>query len=237
MNADCRLALAGAEEGTSVAAHGVCEKNAQGKYNLLRRRRRKPRPRPSCEKNAQGKYDMLRALVAAVEDRHRYAQGHSLRVSAWAVATARALGLDAQRLPILSYAGELHDIGNMAVPDDILNAPRPITPSEWAVVRQHPVSGIRMLEHFAFLSLALPAIRHHHERFDGRGYPDGLSGSAIPREARIMAVVDSYDAMTSFRPQRTPLPHEAAAAELRRCAGTRFDPDCVEAFLELLGDG
>ena len=212
MNDDRELALADAEEGTSVAAHWACEKKVQGKY------------------------DMLRSLVAAVEDRHRYAQGHALRVGAWAVATARAFGLDAERLPMLSCAGELHEIGALAVPDDILNAPRPITKSEWAVVRQHPVRGVRMIEHFGFLSLALPAIRHHHERFDGRGYPDGLSGNAIPPEARIMAVVDSYDAMTSSRPQRTPLPHEAAAAELRRYAGTQFDPECVEAFLGLLGE-
>jgi HD-GYP domain-containing protein (c-di-GMP phosphodiesterase class II) len=93
-----------------------------------------------------------------------------------------------------------------------------------------------MIEHIRFLRPALPAIRHHHERLDGQGYPDGLSGDEIPMEARILAVVDSYDAMTSSRPYRTPLPHEEAVAELRRCAGTQFDPTCVEAFLGLLGD-
>ena len=93
-----------------------------------------------------------------------------------------------------------------------------------------------MIQHIGFLRPALPAIRHHHERLDGHGYPDGLSGEKIPLEARILAVADSYDAMTSDRPYRSPLSHEAGAAELRRCAGTQFDRQCVEAFLGLLGD-
>jgi len=184
----------------------------------------------------QANYDVMRALVMTVEAKDPYTHGHSLRVQAWALETARKLGLDPQHLQMLSYAGELHDIGKLAVPDGVLNSPRSLTDGDWAIIRQHPVRGVEMIEHIRFLRPALAAIRHHHERLDGRGYPDGLSGDEIPLEARILAVVDSYDAMTSSRSYRTPLPHEAAAAELHRYAGTQFDPACVEAFLALLGD-
>ncbi len=184
----------------------------------------------------QANYDTIRALVMTVEAKDQYTHGHSMRVQAWALAIGKELGFEEQRLRMLSYAGELHDIGKLAVPDSVLNAARALTESEWALVRQHPGRGVEMVGHIGFLRLALPAIRHHHERLDGRGYPDGLSGEEIPLEARILAVVDSYDAMTSTRPYRTPFTHEVAAAELRRCVGTQFDPRCVEAFLESLGE-
>ena len=183
----------------------------------------------------QANYDTVRVLVRTVEAKDVYTHGHSLRVQHWALEVAKKLGFDKQRLQVLSYAGELHDIGKLAVPDDVLHAPRALTDGEWAVIRRHPVRGVEMIEHIGFLRPAIPAIRHHHERLDGQGYPDGLSGEKIPLEARILAVVDSYDAMTSIRPYRTPLSHEAAAAELRRGTGTQFDARCVEAFLALLG--
>jgi HD-GYP domain-containing protein (c-di-GMP phosphodiesterase class II) len=184
----------------------------------------------------QANYDTIRALVMTVEAKDPYVHGHSMRVQTWATAIGRELGLDESRLQMLACAAELHDIGKLAVPDQVLSAARPLTGSEWTLVRQHPFRGVQMIEHIGFLKPALPAILHHHERIDGQGYPQGLTGDRIPLEARILAVVDSYDAMTSNRPYRKPLTHEEAAAELCRCIGTQFDGRCVETFLRILGD-
>ncbi len=181
-------------------------------------------------------YDTIRALAMAVEARDPYTHGHSLRVQAWSTALGREMGLEGDRLATLSLAAELHDVGKIAVPDALLNGRRKLTDNEWMVIRQHPFRGVQMIEHIGFLADALPAILHHHERLDGNGYPEGRKGDEIPLEARILAVVDSYDAMTSERPYRAAMPHEKAAEELRRCAGTQFDERCVDAFLEVVGD-
>jgi len=181
-------------------------------------------------------YDTIRALNLAVEAKDPYTRGHSLRVQHWAVTIGMELGLRPDRLQMLSCAAELHDVGKLAVPDHVLQASRPLTDNEWMLVQQHPFRGVQMIEHIGFLRPALPAIHHHHERLDGKGYPEGLSGERIPLEARILAVVDSYDAMTSDRPYRKAMAHEQAAAELRRCVGAQFDARCVEAFLHLVGD-
>lgn len=181
-------------------------------------------------------YDTIRALLMAVEAKDAYVHGHSMRVQTWAVAIGKEIGLSDERLRMLSCAAELHDIGKLAVPDQVLSAPRQLTSDEWKLVRQHPSRGVQMIGHIGFLKAALPAILCHHERLDGKGYPEGLREAQIPLEARILAVVDSYDAMTSTRPYRKPVPHEEAAAELQRCVGTQFDGRCVEAFLKVLGD-
>jgi HD-GYP domain-containing protein (c-di-GMP phosphodiesterase class II) len=181
-------------------------------------------------------YAAIRSLALAIEAKDSCTHGHSLRVQVWATAVARELGLTGQRLQALTYAAELHDIGKIAVPDDVLRAARRLTPEEWAIVQEHPRRGVEMVRHMAFLRPAYAAMLHHHERLDGKGYPDGLSGDAVPLEARILAVVDSYDAMTSERPYRPPLTHEEAAEELRRCIGTQFDDRCVQAFLKLVRD-
>jgi HD-GYP domain-containing protein (c-di-GMP phosphodiesterase class II) len=146
------------------------------------------------------------------------------------------MGLSGDRLKALSYSAELHDIGKLAVPDSILQASRRLTEAEWAIVREHPRRGTEMLKHLEFLKDSLPAILHHHERLDGGGYPHGLADEEIPLEAKILAVIDSYDAMTSARAYRPALPHDAAASELHRCTGTQFDGAVVETFLRLLGD-
>ncbi len=184
----------------------------------------------------QANYDTIRALAHVVEAKDPYTHGHSVRVQAWSVGLGRELGLDEAQLRVLASAAELHDIGKLAIPDAILKGARKLTEREWELVREHPVRGVKMIEHLRFLAPAIPAVRHHHERFAGGGYPDGLSGEDIPLQARIMSTVDAYDAMTSARPYRRALSHEEAAAELRRCAGTQFDPDCVEALLKMLGD-
>ena len=181
-------------------------------------------------------YDTIRALALAVEAKDPYTHGHSLRVQAWASTVGRELGLGEDQMHALVYAAELHDIGKLAVPDRILRAERSLTNDEWALVRQHPWRGVQMIQHIGFLKPALQIILYHHERLDGRGYPEGRAGEAIPLESRILAVVDSYDAMTSLRPYRGAMTHEAAAAELRRCTGTQFDGKCVEAFLGLLSE-
>ena len=181
-------------------------------------------------------YDTIRALALAVEAKDPYTHGHSMRVQAWATAVGRELGLSEDPIQTLANAAELHDIGKLAIPDRILRAERSLTEDEWALVRQHPQRGVQMIQHIGFLNSTLEIILYHHERLDGRGYPEGRSGEAIPLGARILAVVDSYDAMTSLRPYRGAMTHEAAAAELRRCTGTQFDAVCVETFLGLLSD-
>jgi len=175
-------------------------------------------------------------LAMAMEAKDPYMNGHSLRVRTWAIAVGRQLGLDGRRLQALSYAAELHDIGKLAVPDSILQAARRLTDSEWLIVREHPRRGAELIKHLTFLKDAQPAILYHHERLDGTGYPEGLKGDQVPLEARILAVIDAYDAMTSARAYRPALSHEAAAAELRRCGTTQFDPEVVDTFLRLLGD-
>jgi HD-GYP domain-containing protein (c-di-GMP phosphodiesterase class II) len=176
-------------------------------------------------------------LAMTMEAKDPYTNGHSSRVRTWATAVGQELGLSGSQLQNLSHAGELHDIGKIAWPDSILLANRRLTDEEWAIVREHPRRGTELLKHLTFLSDILPAILYHHERLDGKGYPEGLTGSQIPLEAKILAVVDSYDAMTSARPYRPAMSHEAAAAELRRCTGTQFEPRVVEAFLRLVKNG
>jgi len=182
-------------------------------------------------------YAAIRTLAQAIEAKDPCTHGHSLRVQRWATAVGWRMGLSGPRLRALAYAAELHDIGKIAVPDAVLDAPRRLTDAEWTLVREHPRRGAEMVRHLGFLAPARAAILHHHERMDGRGYPDGLRGEAIPLEARILAVVDAYDAMTSARPYRPPMTHEEAAAELQRGCGTQFDPRCVEVFLEVLKGG
>ena len=175
-------------------------------------------------------------LAMTMEAKDPYTNGHSLRVQTWATAVGRELGLDGRRLQSLSYAAQLHDIGKLAVPDSILQAARQLTDSEWLIVRDHPRRGAELIKHLTFLKDAQPAILYHHERLDGAGYPEGLKGDQVPLEARILAVIDAYDAMTSSRAYRPAMSHEAAAGELRRCSSTQFDIEVVNTFLRLLGD-
>ncbi len=185
----------------------------------------------------QSHYATIRSLALAMEAKDPCTHGHSMRVQAWATAVAKEIGISGRRLQDLMHAGELHDIGKLAVPDEILRAPRRLTPSEWAIVQEHPRRGVELIHHLAFLKATHPAILHHHEKVDGTGYPDGLVGDEIPLEARILAVADAYDAMTCERPYRPPLTQEEAAAEIRRMIGRQFDPQCAEAFLSLMARG
>jgi putative two-component system response regulator len=187
--------------------------------------------------NRQALVNGVQTLVHALEAKDAYTSGHSARVSRYAVKTAVQLGYTAERLEQVRLGGELHDIGKIGTREDILHKPGPLTPEEFQHVKGHAALGERILAPFLTESpTVLGIVRSHHERLDGGGFPDGLSGSRIPREARIVAVVDAFDAMTTSRAYRSPRTPADALDELRRCAGTHFDPEAVEAFLRAFTD-
>lgn len=175
----------------------------------------------------------LLALSAALDARDRETEGHSRRVTKWALAIGRRLNLSRQELTNLERGALLHDVGKIGISDNILLKAGPLMPEERAVMNQHPLLGYEMLKGISFLQEALPVVLHHQEMFDGSGYPTGLRGENIPLGARIFAVADTYDAMTSTRPYRQALPHNAALAEIIAHKGTQFDPRVVDAFLSL----
>ena len=179
----------------------------------------------------------VEALAAAVDAKDPYTRGHSQRVSAYAAAVAEAMGLSAAEVARVRLAGLLHDVGKIGVPDAILTKPGKLTAEEVAIIQQHPAIGERMLAGVPFLREILPAVRHHHERWDGRGYPDGLAELALPRDAAILAVADSFDAMTSSRTYRVALPASEARRRVREGAGTQFDPRVVAAFEQAMANG
>ena len=172
----------------------------------------------------------LARLSAAIEARDPYAKGHSSRVTVFAQAMARRIGLDKERVSILRLGALLHDVGKLAVPSSVLLKRGPLTEAEIGQMRRHPAAGARMLETLGAPQTILPVVLHHHERWDGAGYPTGRRGDAIPLEARLLCIADSFDAMTSTRPYRAPRMPDEAMDELERCAGTQFDPELVAAF-------
>lgn len=171
----------------------------------------------------------LRQLAISVEAKDGYTEAHCGRIQDLAMAVGRHLGLSPERQYDLFYSAFLHDLGKVGVPGAILLKPGPLTPQEWAVMREHPTIGARMLENSVVASAA-PIIAQHHERLDGSGYPLGLSGEEISLEARIIAVIDSFDAMTTDRVYRPAMSARSAMAELERLAGTHYDPDVVRHF-------
>lgn len=177
----------------------------------------------------------IRSLAEAIDAKDPSTRGHSDRVSKYAVMLGRQLGFGDRALEQLKYAGYLHDVGKIGIPDRLLGKPARLSAEEWKLMKRHPIVSARILDPVRIAPAVKAAVRHHHERFDGKGYPYGLAGGSIPLEARIIAVADSFEAMTSDRPYRKALTEHEAANELRRCAGTQFDPDCVDAFLEAIG--
>lgn len=180
---------------------------------------------------------VLFALARAVEARDRYTIHHAERVGGYARAIGAALGLDTEDTAMLYEGGVLHDLGKIAIPDAILLKPGPLTDHEFAAMRQHSVEGERICLSLRSVAHFLPIIRHHHERIDGQGYPDHLSGPDIPAGARIVAIADAWDAMVSDRPYRAGLDPEEAVRRLRGSAGKQWDAEMVQIFLELLDDG
>jgi response regulator RpfG family c-di-GMP phosphodiesterase len=181
----------------------------------------------------------IQSLAEALEVKDPYTRGHSVRVSQYSAAVARALGLSAEAVRQIELGGHVHDIGKIGVRESVLNKPGALTAEEYEHIMTHPVVGWRILSPLLSETPgALNIVRSHHERFDGRGVPDGLAGTAIPLEARIAAVADSLDAMSSGRPYRPAVPGwQDALDELRRHSGTQFDPDVVDATLRAVAAG
>lgn len=173
----------------------------------------------------------LLGLAEAIEAKDAYTKGHCGRVAAYAMALAREAGYPDEQMESLEFASFLHDIGKIGVRDSVLLKPGPLDEDEWAHMRTHPVKGYEIASQIQILHPTMPAIRNHHERWDGKGYPDGLRGEAIPLSARIVAIADAYDAMATDRPYKKALPLEECEGLLRRNAGIMYDPALVALFV------
>jgi diguanylate cyclase (GGDEF)-like protein/putative nucleotidyltransferase with HDIG domain len=178
----------------------------------------------------------MQSLSATVDARDAYTAGHSRRVQQLALAIGRELGLSQAELDLLGHAALFHDIGKLAIPDAILLKPSPLSSEEWSLMQRHAEEGARIIDRLGFLGDAVPAIRHHHERWDGAGYPDGLAGEEIPLGARIIHVADALDSMLTNRIYKVARPADEALEELRRGGGSQFCPRCVGALERLLGN-
>lgn len=179
----------------------------------------------------------LKVLTAAIEAKDPYTRGHSARVNEYAKAIGVELGLSDEQLELLQYAALLHDVGKIGIDEKILSKPGKLDKKEWSTVKDHPLMGANIIEPIELFSEILPFVVHHHETFNGEGYPKGLRGSEIPYGARIITVADAFDAMTSDRPYRKAYSVSAALEEIRDKAGTQFDPTVVEAFLSVIDKG
>ncbi len=172
----------------------------------------------------------LRALTASIDAKDRYTCGHSERVAHVAALLARAAGLDERQAERVHICGLVHDVGKIGVPEAVLTKPGRLTPDEFRLIRLHPEIGHRILKDIPLLEDILPGVLHHHERWDGKGYPHGLAGEAIPRIARLIGLADAFDAMSSTRAYRAAAPRAAVLAEIAKCAGTQFDPALARVF-------
>jgi diguanylate cyclase (GGDEF)-like protein len=177
---------------------------------------------------------LAEALAVASDLREGVPTHHSREVAERGAAVAEHLGLTDDEVLRVRLGGWLHDVGKMAVPDGILTKPGKLTDEEWEIIRTHPAVGDELLQNFPELALACTGVRHHHERYDGAGYPDGLAGENIPLDARILAAVDAYSTMISERPYKKARTGSDAIVELRRCAGTHFDPQVVDALITVV---
>ena len=174
----------------------------------------------------------MRALLTTIRAYDAYTGGHSERVAHYSGTVAARLGLGSDRIEIAQKAGYVHDIGKICLPEWVLSKPGPLNAEERALIKRHPAMGARIISGRPAMETVVPAVLHHHERWDGKGYPDGLVGEAIPLEARLVFVADAFDAMTSNRPYGRVLTPEEAVVELERCAGADFDPTVVAALIE-----
>lgn len=182
-------------------------------------------------------FNVMKSLVAALEAKDDYTRGHSERVYGLSVQIAERLGLPDKEIKILAWAALLHDMGKIGVDERILKKPGKLTDEEYEAIKTHPAKGAAMLDPIMQLRAVIPGIRHHHERWDGRGYPDGLAGEDVPLLGRIIAVADTYDAIVSSRPYRPARTAEQALAVIREGAGSQFDPEIAEVFLKMAEEG
>lgn len=178
-------------------------------------------------------HELVDALATALDAKNPFMCGHSERVAGTALLLAQEMGVCSAMQAVIHIGAHLHDIGKIGVPDHVLNKPGKLTEAEFVMIRQHPAIGGNILSKIKILRPVIDIVRHHHERCDGKGYPDGLSGGDFSLGARIVAVADAFDAMTSARPYRPALPLGAALREMRRCRGSQFDPAVVDALAAL----
>lgn len=178
--------------------------------------------------------NMIQALCELIELKNPYTRRHSQKVTKYAVEIAKEMRLSLEEIQQVHQSGLIHDIGKVGISDDILNKPGRLTDEEFAEIKKHPIMGIKVLKHLRLLQPEMSIVVHHHERWDGNGYPNKLQGNKIPRASRILAVADSFDAMLSTRSYRNAQPIDYAISELHHCSGTQFDPEVVEAFLSVL---
>jgi HD-GYP domain-containing protein (c-di-GMP phosphodiesterase class II) len=179
-------------------------------------------------------FEVIQALAEALESKDVYTGGHARRLAIYADAIAHKAGLSSQEIELLWYVAILHDVGKIAIPDAILHNTGPLTPEQWVVMKTHPEKGAMMLSQIRSLAHISSYIRHHHERWDGKGYPDSLKGESIPLFSRIIAVSDTYDAVTTHRTYQKAVPPEEAIEILKRCAGLQLDPILVKYFVSAL---
>lgn len=173
---------------------------------------------------------VLQALMLSLDAKDSYTKGHSVRVSYLAKRIAAELGLGAEEIELIGTAGLVHDLGKIGVPENVLRKTSRLTDDEFTLIKLHPDIGRKIVQEIPTIFQLVPAVLHHHERWDGRGYPSGLAGESIPRFARILAVSDSVDAMSSSRCYTEPLPQGQVLAEIARCSGSQFDPVVVAAL-------
>jgi putative nucleotidyltransferase with HDIG domain len=175
--------------------------------------------------------DSFKVLAEAIDAKDPYTRGHSDRVKRMSLAIAKKMGFSEERLENLEYGALLHDIGKIGIKDEVLQKQAPLSSEEYQYIQEHPLIGVKIVEGVEFFKDKIPMIRHHHEHYDGNGYPDGLAGEVIPIEARIISLPDAFDAMTSARPHRNIMPLQNVLAELEKCKGKQFDPKVLEIFL------
>ncbi|MDI7261864.1 MAG: response regulator [Thermodesulfobacteriota bacterium] len=175
--------------------------------------------------------DSVKILAEAIDAKDPYTRGHSDRVKRMSLRIAQKMGFSEERLEVLEYGALLHDIGKIGIKDEVLQKQGPLSPEEYQYIQEHPLIGVKIVEGVEFFKDKIPMIRHHHEHYDGSGYPDGLAGEAIPIEGRIIAIPDAFDAMTSARPHRSIMPRQNVLVELEKYKGKQFDPKVLEIFL------
>lgn len=204
---------------------------------VIARERDRRREAEDALRALQGSYmDMVKTLAFVVEAKDTYTRSHLDRTYQYAVALTRRVSPELAADATLGYGFLLHDIGKVGIPERVLNKPGPLTDDEWAIMRTHPLIGVQVVSPIKFLGEAVHVIRSHHERWDGKGYPQGLKGEEIHQAARIFSVVDTFDAMTSDRPYRKGLPVEVALEEIEKCGGSQFDPEIASEFVKLCED-
>ncbi len=182
-------------------------------------------------------YGTIRALVATIEAKDKYTHGHSERVTEFAIILAEAVGLSPKSVDNIRLSSLLHDIGKIAVPERILNKPSRLSDAEFLLIKNHPVHGAEILKNITNIDTVIDGVLHHHEKWDGTGYPDGLAGEEIPLHARILSIADAFDAMTSSRPYRKNFTIQEVVNEFERCSDDHFDKKLTKIFLKLIKDG